>query len=95
MMHDYRLRFPTRALAEATLAVAGIPDGFSTDYSVDHIGPITIEPAVMDGDEELVPAVIDAGHHVNLRSRQQLTEHQLEPLVEAMVFPVNPKRVWA
>ena len=95
MMHDYRLRFPTRAVAEATLAVAGIPDGFSTDYSVDHIGPITIEPAVMDGDEELVPAVIDAAHHVNLRSRQQLTEHQLEPLVEALVFPVNPKRVWA
>ena len=94
-MHDYRLRFPTRALAEASLAVAGIPDGFSTDYSVDHIGPITIEPAVMDGDEELVPAVIDAGHHVNLRSRQQLTEHQLEPLLDAMVFPVNPKRVWA
>jgi hypothetical protein len=95
MMHDYRLRFPTRAMAEATLAVAGIPDGFSTDYSVDHIGPITIEPAVMDGDEELVPAVIDAGHHVNVRSRQQLTEHQLEPLLDAMVFPVNPKRVWA
>jgi hypothetical protein len=39
--------------------------------------------------------VIDAGHHVNLRSRQQLTEHQLEPLVDALVFPVNPKRVWA
>jgi hypothetical protein len=95
MMHDYRLRFPTRAMAEATLAVAGIPNGFSTDYSVDHIGPITIEPAVMDGDEELVPAVIDAGHHVNLRSRQELTEDQLEPLVEAMVFPVNPKRVWS
>jgi hypothetical protein len=95
MMHDYRLRFPTRAMAEATLAVASIPDGFSTDYSVDHIGPITIEPAVMDGDEELVPAVIDAGHHVNVRSRQQLTEHQLEPLVDALVFPVNPKRVWA
>jgi hypothetical protein len=32
---------------------------------------------------------------VNVRSRQQLTEHQLEPLVEALVFPVNPKRVWA
>ena len=95
MMHDYRLRFPTRALAEASLAVAGIHDGFSTDYSVDHIGPITIDPAVMDGDEELVPAVIDDGHHVNLRSRQELTEDQLEPLVEAMVFPVNPKRVWA
>jgi hypothetical protein len=94
-MHDYCLRFPTRAMAEATLAVAGIPNGFSTDYSVDHIGPITIEPAVIDGDEELVPAVIDDGHHVNLRSRQQLTEHQLEPLLDALVFPVNPKRVWA
>ena len=59
-MTDYHLRFTDRDEAVAVLEAAGIPDGPTHDSAVDHVGEVVLVPAVMDGDEELEPAVIDA-----------------------------------
>jgi hypothetical protein len=94
-MTDYHLRFTDRDEAVAVLASIGIPDGPTHDTAVDHVGEVVLVPAVMDGDEELEPAVIDSRHHVNLRVRQPLSLTQLDALAAYTVFPANPVRVWA
>jgi hypothetical protein len=94
-MTDYHLRFTDRDEAVAVLASVGIPDGPTHDTAVDHVGEVVLVPAVMDGDEELEPAVIDTRHHVNLRTRTPLTGSQLSELASHLVYPVNPVRVWA
>jgi len=94
-MNDYHLRFTDRDEAVAVLEAAGIPDGPTHDSAVDHVGEVVLVPAVMDGDEELEPAVIDTRHHVNLRTRTPLTGSQLAELAAHLVYPVNPVRVWA
>ena len=94
-MTDYHLRFTDRDEAVAVLEAAGIPDGPTHDSAVDHVGEVVLVPAVMDGDEELEPAVIDTRHHVNLRTRMPLTGSQLAELASNLVYPVNPVRVWA
>ena len=93
-MTDHHLRFIDRDEAIAVLASVGIPDGSCHASSVDHIGPIVLEPAIMDGDEELLPPVVDQRHHVNLRCREPLTPEQLELLSGHLVYPQNPVRVW-
>lgn len=94
-MTDHYLRFTDRDEAVAVLASIGIPDGPCHASSVDHIGPVVLEPAIMDGDEELEPAVIDTRHHVNLRTRTPLNGAELANLASHLVYPVNPVRVWA
>ena len=94
-MTDYHLRFTDRDEAVAVLDAAGIPDGPTHDSAVDHVGEVVLVPAVRDGDEEIEPAVIDTRHHVNLRVRTPLTGSQLGELVDYLVYPVNPVRVWA
>lgn len=94
-MMDYHLRFYDRQEMLDTLASIGVPVNPSTETSVDEIGPIVLEPAVMDGDEELEPAVIDTRHHVNLRTRTPLNGAELANLASHLVYPVNPVRVWA
>lgn len=93
-MHDYHLRFQDRQEMLDTLASIGVPVNPSTHTSVDEIGPVVLEPAIMDGDEELVPPVVDQRHHVNLRCREPLTPEQLETLSGHLVYPQNPVRVW-
>ena len=73
---DYHLRFIDRDEAVAVLASVGIPDGPTHDSAVDHVGELVLVPAVMDGDEELEPAVIDTRHHVNLRTRTPAQAHK-------------------
>lgn len=92
---DYHLRFIDRQQAADVLAAAGIPDAPTMDTAVDHVGEVVLAPAVMDGDEELEPAVVDTRHHVNLRTRDELAGHQLDELTAFMVHPANPVRVWA
>ena len=94
-MTDYHLRFTDRDEAVAVLEAEGIPDGPTHDSAVDHVGEVVLVPAVMDGDEELEPAVIDTRHHVNLRVREPLNIAQLDALSPYFVFPANPVRVWA
>lgn len=94
-MTDYHLRFTDRDEAVAVLASIGIPDGPTHDTAVDHVGEVVLVPAVMDGDEELEPAVIDTRHHVNLRVRHPLSIAELDALAPYTVFPANPVRVWA
>jgi len=93
-MNDYHLRFQDRQEMLDTLASIGVPVNPSTQTSVDEIGPIVLEPAIMDGDEELVPPTIDQSHHVNLRCREPLTAGQLDVLASFLVYPANPVRVW-
>lgn len=94
-MTDHHLRFIDRDEAVAVLASVGIPDGPTHDSAVDHVGEVVLVPAVMDGDEELEPAVIDTRHHVNLRVRKPLSLAQIDALAAYFVFPGNPVRVWA
>lgn len=94
-MNDYHLRFIDRQQAAEVLAAAGISENPTHDTAVDHVGEVVLVPAVMDGDEELEPAVIDTRHHVNLRTRTPLTGSQLAELADHLVYPVNPVRVWA
>lgn len=94
-MTDYHLRFIDRDEAVAVLASIGIPDAPTHDTAVDHVGEVVLVPAVMDGDEELEPAVIDTRHHVNLRTRTPLNGAELANLASHLVYPVNPVRVWA
>ena len=94
-MTDHHLRFIDRDEAVAVLASIGIPDGPTHDTAVDHVGEVVLVPAVMDGDEELEPALIDSRLHVILSVRQPLSLAQLDALAPYTVFPANPVRVWA
>lgn len=91
MNFDYYLKFEDEAQA---MSVLYRKEGVTEEYegydvpnfdNIDIIGTI-YEPTV---DEETPPVAID-GFHVNVRNYTETNE-----LDSYLVFPTNPRRIWA
>ena len=98
----YCYRFPDRATFLATCETLGwlsessekTPEAtliaYTTDRAIDEIGPIVVTEAEYDEEtgNELVPSVVDEGHHVNY---QGVHPAEWDAYV---VLPDNPRRIF-
>ena len=99
----YCYRFPDRATFLATCDTLGwlsepseespevVLIAYTVDRAIDEVGPITIANGEYDEEtgEELVPPVVDEGHHINYQGI-----HPIE-WDAYVVLPGNPRRLFS